>query len=121
MSESNQPREEQTIRRQVAAAVYQEINLDHEYHLTTWSDTAFVPKGLLDRLPFGRILSTTRFYQYVDYELPFLVEEAQRTWAFWIASELVPENQLQDQNFHLFQSETFLWHYQIPPHAKEIK
>ena len=121
MSESNQPRTNLEIRRQVAATLYQEVNLDHEYQLTTWSEIHVAPKGLIDKLPFGRLFSTTSFYHYTDYELPFIVEEAQRTWAFWVSSGIINQNQIADQNFHIFFNETFLWFYQIPPHAEEIK
>jgi hypothetical protein len=58
-------------------------DLDAQAHLTYWSNNSSVPQPLLDILPFGQALSLLAFYQYVDFQLPKLVEHCLATFLFW--------------------------------------
>ena len=120
MSESNQTNPQISVPQQ-AAAIYEEVDLSLQYQLTTWADIQLIPKGLLDILPFGRLFSATRFYRYTDYELPLIVEEAQRTWAYWTTSGLLTQEQLEALPFTIFYNESFLWFYQVPFQTEQIK
>ena len=121
MSESNQSNHNQTELQRALSTIYQEVNLDQEYQLSSWSKIKLIPKGLLDKLPFGRVFSATRFYQFTDRELPLIVEEAQRTWAYWLTSGIVTQEQLVELPFSIFYNESYLWFYHIPFQIEEIK
>jgi hypothetical protein len=57
------PAQEQIVREQFP----QLVDLRNQVHLTYWSEQHFITQNLLRQLPFGRILSATTFYHYVDF------------------------------------------------------
>jgi len=96
------------------------IDLQIQTHITVWSDHFLITKPLFDLLPFGRTLAPGTFYQYIDYQLPNLVEQASNNLLYW--------NILGTQHFNgevamqitLFFDDTFLWHYYVPAKYQEI-
>jgi hypothetical protein len=58
------------------------INLQIQTHIAMWSDHFLITKPLFDLLPFGQTLSPTTFYQYIDYQLPNLAEQASNNLLF---------------------------------------
>jgi len=79
-----------------------------------WSDHFLITKPLFDLLPFGRTLGPVTFYQYIDYQLPNLVEQASNNLLYWSilgAQHFTREIATQ---LTLFFDNTFLWHYYVP-------
>jgi hypothetical protein len=68
--------QEQAIRGQFP----QLVNLRNQVQLMYWSEQHFITQDLLHQLPFGRILSTTTFYHYMDFQLEDLVATARRNF-----------------------------------------
>jgi len=62
------------------------IDLQIQTHIAVWSNHYFITKPLFDLLPFGRTLSPVTFYQYIDYQLPNLVEQASDNLLYWSIS-----------------------------------
>ena len=58
----------------------QVTDLRNQVHLTYWSEQHLVTQELLCQLPFGRILSATTFYHYMDFQLEELVTVARRNF-----------------------------------------
>jgi hypothetical protein len=59
------------------------IDLRIQTHIAVWSDHYFITKPLFDLLPFGQTLAPVTFYQYIDYQLPNLVEQASNNLLYW--------------------------------------
>jgi hypothetical protein len=59
-------------------------DLRNQVHLTYWSKQNLVTQDLLCQLPFRRILSTTSFYRYTDFQLEELVTAARRNFVLWV-------------------------------------
>jgi hypothetical protein len=96
------------------------IDLRIQTHIAVWSDHFFITKPLFDLLPFGRTLSLTTFYQYIDYQLPNLVEQASNNLLFWSISGTQHFNGEIATQITLFHDDTFLWHYYVPAKHQEI-
>jgi hypothetical protein len=62
------------------------VDLQIQTHIAMWSDHFFITKPLFDLLPFGRTLSPTTFYQYIDYQLLNPAEQASNNLLFWSIS-----------------------------------
>jgi len=58
-------------------------DLQDQVQLTYWSNHHFIAQSLLDQLPFGEILGSYCFYQYINYQLPSLLEAARRNLLYW--------------------------------------
>jgi hypothetical protein len=110
------PAQEQIVREQFP----QLADLRHQVHLTYWSEQHFITRDLLCRLPFGRILSTTTFYQYVDFQLPDLITAARRNFTLWALIGIRQYNRSLVDQLTLFYDDTFFWHYSIPANRSEI-
>jgi hypothetical protein len=89
-------------------------------HIAVWSDHFLITKPLFELLPFGRTLSPTTFYQYIDYQLPNLVEQASNNLLFWSISGTQHFNGEIATQITLFHNDTFLWHYYVPAKHQEI-
>jgi hypothetical protein len=61
----------------------QVADLRNQVHLTYWSEQHLVTQDLLCQLPFGRVLSATTFYRYMDFQLEELVTTARRNFVLW--------------------------------------
>ena len=85
-----------------------------------WSDHFLITKPLFDLLPFGWTLSPTTFYQYIDYQLPNLAEQASNNLLFWSISGAQHFNRETATQITLFHDDTFLWHYYVPAKHQEI-
>jgi hypothetical protein len=85
-----------------------------------WSDHFFITKPLFDLLPFGRTLAPVTFYQYIDYQLPNLVEQASNNLSYWNISGTQHFNGEVAMQLTLFFDNTFLWHYYVPAKYPEI-
>jgi hypothetical protein len=94
--------------------------LDAQAHLTYWSDNSSVPQPLLDILPFGRALSLSAFYQYMDFQLPELVERCLATFLFWSLGQTPQFATVSTNQITLFYDETFFWHYFVPVRRQDI-
>jgi len=95
-------------------------DLMDQVQLTYWSNHHFIAQVLLDQLPFGEILGSYRFYQYVDYQLPSLLEAARRNLLYWILADIRQYNRTPADQISLFYNETFLWHYSALAFREEI-
>jgi hypothetical protein len=60
------------------------MDLRNQVHLTYWSEQHLLTQDLLHQLPFGRILSATSFYYYIDFQLEELVATARRNFVLWV-------------------------------------
>ena len=96
------------------------VDLQIQTHITMWSDHYFITKPLFDLLPFSQTLSPVTFYQYIDYQLPNLVEQASNNLLFWSISETQHFNGEITTQLTLFHDDTFLWHYYMPTKHQEI-
>jgi hypothetical protein len=96
------------------------IDLRIQTHIAVWSNHYFITKPLFDLLPFSRTLSPTTFYQYIDYQLTNLVEQASNNLLFWSTSETQHFNGEIATQLTLFHDDTFLWHYYVPVKHQEI-
>jgi hypothetical protein len=95
-------------------------DLDAQAHLTYWSNNSSVPQPLLDILPFGQALSLLAFYQYVDFQLPELVERCLATFLFWSLGRTLQFATASTNQITLFYDKTFFWHYFVPVRRQEI-
>jgi len=95
-------------------------DLRDQVQLTYWSNHHFIAQTLLDQLPFGEILGSYRFYQYVNYQLPNLLEAARRNLLYWTLTDIRQYNRTPADQISLFYDETFLWHYSAPAFQEEI-
>ena len=96
------------------------IDLRTQTHIAAWSDHHFITKPLLDLLPFGRTLSPVTFYQYIDFQLPNLVEQVSNNLLYWSLSGAHHYNGDIATTITLFFDETFFWHYYVPAKNQEI-
>ena len=97
------------------------VDLRTQVQLTYWSEQHFVTKPLLDKLPFGEILSHTQFYSYVDYTLDELLGAANNTLLYWRLSNVTQFDGTPVTELSLFYDDTFLWHYSAPSYWEEIR
>jgi hypothetical protein len=88
--------------------------------ISSWSDHHLVTQQLLDALPFGRTLSPISFYQYIDYQLPNVVDFARRNLLYWSLSGARHFDNTPAFQITLFSDDTFLWHYYVPAKREEI-
>jgi len=96
------------------------VDLRTQVQLTYWSEQHFVTKPLLDKLPFGEILSHTRFYSYVDYTLNELLGAANNILLYWRLSNVTQFNGTPITELSPFYDDTFLWHYSTLSYWEEI-
>jgi len=96
------------------------IDLQIQTHIAVWSDHYVITKPLFNLLPFGRTLSPVTFYQYIDYQLPNLVEQASNNLLYWSISGTQHFNREIATQLTLFFDDTFLWHYYMPAKHQEI-
>jgi hypothetical protein len=96
------------------------IDLRIQTHIAVWSDHYFITKSLFELLPFGRTLPPTTFYQYIDYQLPNLVEQASNNLLYWSISGTQHFTGEPASQLTLFHDDTFLWHYYVPAKYQEI-
>jgi hypothetical protein len=96
------------------------IDLQIQTHIAVWNDHFLITKPLFDLLSFGQTLSSMTFYQYIDYQLPNLVEQASNNLLFWSTSETRHFNGEIATQLTLFYDDTFLWHYYVPAKHQEI-
>jgi hypothetical protein len=108
--------QQQVIREQFP----QVVDLRNQVHLIYWSEQHLITQDLLCQLPFGRILSTTSFYQYMDFQLEELVTVARRNFILWVLISIRQYNRSLVDQITLFHNDTFLWHYSIPSNHKVI-
>jgi hypothetical protein len=73
-----------------------------------WSEQHFITQDLLHQIPFGRILSTTTFYHYVDFQLEDLVAAARRNVVLWALIGIQQYNGSLVDQLSLFHDKTFL-------------
>jgi hypothetical protein len=85
-----------------------------------WSEQHFITQDLLRQLPFGRILSTTSFYHYMDFQLEDLVAVARRNFVLWVLISICQYNGSLVDQITLFHDNTFLWHNSVPSNHKAI-
>jgi hypothetical protein len=98
----------------------QVADLRNQVHLTYWSKQNLITQDLLHQLPFGRVLSTTTFYCYMDFQLEELVTAARRNFVLWALIGIHQyDGSLVDQ-IALFHDNTFLWHYSVPSNHEAI-
>ena len=97
------------------------IDLRQQVHITYWSDNHLLSKPLLDLLPFGRALSASQFYYFVDYLHPTLLREARRNLAYWQLTNAQGFGGETHRALSLFYDETFFWHFYIPKRQETIK
>ena len=90
------------------------IDLRIQTFIAVWSDHFLITKPLFDLLLFSRTLSPTTFYQYIDYQLPNLAEQASNNLLYWSTSEMRHFNGEIATQLTLFHDNTFLWHYYVP-------
>jgi hypothetical protein len=98
----------------------QVMDLRNQVHLTYWSEQHLITQDLLRQLPFGRILSTTTFYRYTDFQLEELVTTARRNFVLWALIGIRQYNGSLVDQIALFHDDTFLWHYSVPPNHETI-
>jgi hypothetical protein len=96
------------------------MNIEAHCGLDMWSDHFLITKPLFDLLPFGQTLSPMTFYQYIDYQLPNLVEQASNNLLFWSISGTQHFNREIATQLTLFHDDTFLWHYYMLAKHQEI-
>jgi len=108
------------VQTQVQSQLPSLVDLRDQVQLMYWSEHHFIVQTLLDQLPFGEILGSYRFYQYVDYQLPSLLEAARRNLLYWILANIRQYNRNPADQISLFYNETFLWHYSAPAFWEEI-
>jgi hypothetical protein len=108
--------QQQVIREQFP----QIVDLRNQVHLTYWSEQHFIIQDLLHQIPFGRTLSATSFYHYMDFQLEELVTTARRNFVLWALISIHQYNGSLVDQIALFHDDTFLWHYSIPPNRKAI-
>jgi hypothetical protein len=96
------------------------IDLRIQAHIAVWSNHFLITKPLFDLLPFGRTLAPGTFYQYIDYQLPNLVEQASNNLLYWNISGTQHFNREVATQLTLFFNNTFLWHYYVPAKYQEI-
>jgi hypothetical protein len=84
-----------------------------------WSDHFLITKPLFDLLPFGRTLAPMTFYQYIDYQLPNLAEQASNNLLFWSISGTQHFSREIATQLTLFHDDTFLCHYYVPAKHQE--
>jgi hypothetical protein len=96
------------------------VDLRTQTHITVWSDYYFITKPLANLLPFGHTLPLVTFYQYIDYQLPNLVEQASNNLLYWSILETQHFIRETATQLTLFFNNTFLWHYYIPAKYQEI-
>ena len=96
------------------------IDLRIQTHIAVWSDHFLITKPLFDLLPFGRTLAPGTFYQYIDYQLPNLVEQASNNLLYWNISGTRHFNGEVATQLTLFFDDTFFWHYYVPAKYQEI-
>jgi len=96
------------------------VDLRTQVQLTYWSEQHFITQELLDNLPFGEILSHTRFYSYVNYSLNALIGPANNTLLYWRLSNVTQFDGTPVLELSLFYDETLLWHYSTPSYQEEI-
>ena len=61
------------------------------------------------------------FYQYIDYQLPNLVEQVSNNLLFWSILGTQHFNREIATQLTLFHDNTFLWHYYMPARYQEIR
>jgi hypothetical protein len=98
----------------------QTTDLRNQVHLTYWSEQHLVTQDLLRQLPFGRILSATTFYRYIDFQLEELVTAARRNFVLWVLISIRQYNGSLVNQIALFYDDTFLWHYSVLPNREAI-
>ena len=96
------------------------IDLQIQTHIAMWSDHYFITKPLFNLLPFGQTLGRITFYQYIDYQLPNLVEQVSNNLLYWSISGTQHLNGDIATQLTLFFDNTFLWHYYMPAKHQEI-
>ena len=96
------------------------VDLRTQVHVAYWSDHHNITKALLDILPFGRIFNPISFYQYIDYQVPQLIEESLRNLLYWSLSGTSHYDGSPATYLSLFFDDTFLWHYYVPAKRQEI-
>jgi len=96
------------------------VDLQIQTHIAVWLDHFLITKPLFDLLLFGRTLSPMTFYQYINYQLPNLVEQASNNLLFWSISGTQHFNREIATQLTLFHDDTFLWHYYVPAKHQEI-
>jgi len=97
------------------------VDLRTQVQLTYWSEQHFITKVLLDKLPFGEILSHTRFYSYIDYTLDEVIGAASHLLTYWRLSNVTQFDGTPILEQSLFYDDTFLWHYSAPSYREEIR
>ena len=95
-------------------------DLREQVQLTYWSEIHFVTQALIDFLPFGYSLGPTKFYEYVDYQLPVLINRCRQTRAYWEIHPSYTHDQTPVSDITLSYDETFFWHYYVPAKTPEI-
>ena len=107
--------QQQLIREQ-----FQVADLRIQVHLMYWSELHFITQELLDLLPFGRVLSATAFYQFINFQFEGLISAVRTNLTLWALIEVRQfRGDLIDQ-LALFFDSTLFWQYCVPPIREEI-
>ena len=85
-----------------------------------WSELHFITQELLDLLPFGRVLSATAFYWFVDFQFEGLISAVQTNLTLWTLIGVHQFHRDLVDQLALFFNSTFFWQYCVPPVREEI-
>ena len=96
------------------------IDLRQQVRFTYWSELHFLPKALIDFLPFGSALGPIKFYELVDYQFARLINLSRQAKIYWTLNPTHSYNQTLVQDITLSFDDTFFWHYYIPAKTQEI-
>ena len=99
---------------------FQVADLRTQVHLTYWSELHFITQELLNLLPFGRVLGTTAFYRFINFQFEGLISTVQSNLTLWALIGVRQfRGDLVDQ-LALFFDSTFFWQYCVPLVREEI-
>ena len=95
-------------------------NFQEQVQLVYWSNFHFISKTLLQLLPFSQLLGERRFYQYANYQLGPLANEARRNLLYWALGDVQRFDRQPVDQITLSYNKTFLWHYVVLLQHQEI-
>ena len=91
------------------------IDASYNELVDCWSDCPTVLQELRELLPFGQVLPSGRFEDFVDLNLPNIAKSAQEQLLYWHLSEATALNNHPVETLLLWNSDDYFWFTHIPP------
>ena len=124
--------EERARRAQVLFETHRQRQLQTYYPSTTlidaysinqvdcWSDISLVLRRLINLLPFGEVIPSSRFEEFVTQDLPSITDAAQEQLLYWHLAAHPTLNNHPVESLLLWSKDDYFWFITVPPREEEL-